>query len=53
MSPFALPANFGGADEVYQPVVDPSGNIYLSSYYGTAVDKFSPTGALLWSVDPQ
>ncbi len=50
---FALPATFGSADEVSQPVIDPSGNIYLSSYYGTAVDKFSPTGSLLWSVDPQ
>ena len=34
------------------PVVDPSGDIYLSSYYGQLVDKFSPTGTLLWSVDP-
>ena len=25
-------------------MVDSSGDIYLSSYYGTAVDKFSPTG---------
>ena len=50
---FALPAAFGSGDEVSQPVVDPSGNIYLSSYYGTAVAKFSPTGTLLWSVDPQ
>ena len=54
VSSFALPAHFAGnADEVYQPVVDPAGDIYLSSYYGTAVDKFSPSGALLWSVDPQ
>ena len=50
---FALPANVGGGNEVSQPVIDPSGNIYLSSYYGTAVDKFSPAGALVWSVDPQ
>ena len=34
------------------PVIDPSGDIYLSSYYGQKVDKFSPSGALLWSVDP-
>ena len=42
---FALPAHFAGADEVSQPVVDPSGDIYLSSYYGQPVDKFSPSGA--------
>jgi hypothetical protein len=54
VSSFALPAHFaGGADEVYQPLIDPTGNIYLSSYHGTAVDKYSPTGTLLWSVDPQ
>ena len=53
VSSFALPSSFGNADEVYQPVIDPSGDIYLSSYYGTAVDKFSPSGTLLWSVDPQ
>jgi len=54
VSSFSLPAHFAGnADEVYQPVVDPAGNIYLSSYYGKAVDKFSPSGTLLWSVDPQ
>ena len=39
--------------EPSQPVVDPSGNIYLSSNYGQVVDKFSPSGTLLWSVDPQ
>ena len=54
VSAFTLPAHFAGnTDEVYQPLIDPSGNIYLSSYYGTKVDKFSPTGTLLWSVDPQ
>ena len=53
MASFALPATFGGGDEVYQPVVDPSGDIYLSSYYGTARSTSSrPTGTLLWSVDP-
>jgi hypothetical protein len=53
VSSFALPTHFaGGADEVYQPLIDAAGNIYLSSYYGAAVDKFSPTGTLLWSVDP-
>ncbi len=50
---FPLPSTFGSTDEVSEPVIDPSGDIYLSSYYGTAVDKFSPTGTLLWSVDPQ
>jgi len=54
VSSFTLPANFAiGADQVTQPVIDPAGDIYLASYYGTTVDKFSPTGALLWSVDPQ
>ncbi|HEY5110013.1 MAG TPA: discoidin domain-containing protein [Acidimicrobiales bacterium] len=48
---FALPALFtkSYADT---PVIDPAGNIYLSSYYGKRVDKFSPAGVLLWSVDP-
>ncbi|MGP0110886.1 MAG: hypothetical protein ACLPR9_18865 [Acidimicrobiales bacterium] len=50
---FAVPAQFGSGDEVSQPVVDSSGNIYLSSYYGKLVDKFSPLGTVLWSVDPQ
>jgi len=50
---FAVPAQFGSGDEVSQPVVDSSGNIYLSSYYGKLVDKFSPSGTVLWSVDPQ
>ncbi len=40
-------------NEVSQPVVDPSGNIYMSSYYDQVLDKFSPNGRLLWSVDPQ
>ena len=39
-------------NEVSQPVIDPSGNIYLASYYDQILDKFSPTGQLLWSVDP-
>ena len=50
---FAMPARFGSNDEVSPPVVDSSGNIYLSSYYGKLVDKFSPSGTVLWSVDPQ
>ena len=49
---FALPAAFADANVVSQPVVDSSGNIYLSSYYGKSVDKFSPSGTVLWSVDP-
>jgi hypothetical protein len=52
---FALPTaivNRNG-NEVTQPVVDPSGNIYVASYYDQQVDKFSPTGQLLWSVDPE
>ena len=49
---FGLPTGFDSAGEISQPVVDGSGNIYLSSYYAQKVDKFSPTGTLLWSVDP-
>jgi len=49
---FALPAHFTG-NSSSSPVVDPSGDIYLSSYYGQLVDKFSPSGTLLWSADPQ
>ena len=52
VSSFALPANFT-ANSASTPVIDPSGDIYLSSYYGQLVDKFSPAGALLWSVDPR
>jgi len=50
-SAFALPSLFTKSYAA-TPVIDPSGNIYLSSYYGQKVDKFSPSGALLWSVDP-
>ena len=50
---FPLPSAFAPAKEPSQPVIDPSGNIYLSSNYGQIVDKFSPTGTLLWSVDPE
>jgi hypothetical protein len=53
VSSFSLPSGFTGGDEVSDPVVDPSGNIYLSSYYQTKLTKFSPTGTVLWSVDPQ
>jgi hypothetical protein len=51
---FALPAVFPArnGNEIAAPVIDPAGNIYLASYYDKVVDKFSPTGQLLWSVDP-
>ncbi|HLH27339.1 MAG TPA: hypothetical protein VKW77_00405, partial [Acidimicrobiales bacterium] len=49
---FPLPSAFADAKNPTQPVVDPSGNVYLGSHYGQVVDKFSPTGALVWSVDP-
>ena len=49
---FALPAKLTG-NSVTALVVDPSGDIYLGSYYGALVDKFSASGAVLWSVDPQ
>jgi F5/8 type C domain len=49
---FSLPGAFASSKEPSEPVVDPSGNIYLSSNYGQIVDKFSSTGSLLWSVDP-
>ncbi len=51
LSSFALPALFTKSYAA-TPVIDPNGDIYLSSYYGMKVDKFSPSGALLWSVDP-
>jgi len=49
---FTLPTSFDTGSVVSQPVVDPSGDIYLASYYAQKVDKFSPGGTLLWSVDP-
>ena len=49
---FPLPAHFTGSS-ASTPVVDPSGDVYLASYYGKLVDKFSPSGTLLWSVDPR
>ena len=39
-------------NEVTQPVIDPSGNIYLASYYDQVVEV-PPSGLLLWSVDPE
>jgi F5/8 type C domain len=55
VSSFDLPAELVArhGDEISQPVVDPSGNIYLASYYDQVLDKFSPAGQLLWSVDPE
>ncbi len=55
LSSFALPALFPARNgvEISPPVVDPAGNIYLASYYDQVVDKFSPTGQLLWSADPE
>jgi F5/8 type C domain len=50
---FPLPSGFTGSNGISQPVVDPAGNIYLSTYYGLQVDKFSSSGTLLWSVDPE
>jgi hypothetical protein len=49
---FPLPAKLAGGDEITPPVVAPDGDIYLASYYGTVIDKFSPSGRVLWSVDP-
>ena len=51
LSSFALPTLFTKSYAA-TPVIDPQGNIYLSSYYGMKVDKFSSSGTLLWSVDP-
>ena len=50
-STFALPSQFTGRNQysVTGPVVDPAGDIWLDSYYGDRLDKFSPTGRLLWS----
>ena len=50
---FPIPSSdFTGGAEPTQPVIDSSGNIYIGSYYGQVVDKYSPSGSLLWSVDP-
>jgi hypothetical protein len=54
VSAFALPAVFGGSSSgISAPVVGSTGDIYLASYYGMVVDAFSPSGRLLWSVDPE
>ena len=48
---FALPAAFTGKNVPSEsgPVVDPSGDIWMDSYYGGRLDKFSPSGRVLWS----
>ncbi len=50
----SLPSAFVSQGDGYsQPVVGPNGNVYVASYFGQMVDKFSPDGTLLWSIDPQ
>jgi len=51
-SSFSLPESIQNANEISGPVVGPDGSIYLASYYGMVVDKFSSSGRLLWSRDP-
>jgi hypothetical protein len=41
-----------GDNEISEPVVDPAGDIYLSSYYGGSVAAISPSGSLLWVAHP-
>jgi hypothetical protein len=41
-----------GNNGISQPVIDPSGNIFISSYYAGNVVELSPTGSVLWSADP-
>ncbi len=54
VSSFALPSGFtgGSGNDISQPVVDPSGDIYLATYFSQAVEKFSPTGTKIWQSDP-
>ena len=51
VSSFQLPAAFtgsiAGADS--GPFVDPSGNIWMGSYYGDEIAEFSATGQVIWS----
>jgi hypothetical protein len=50
---FSIPSSdFNGGAEPTQPVINSSGDIYIGSYYGQVVDEFSPSGTLMWSVDP-
>jgi len=51
-SSFPLPGGIQNVNEISGPVVGPDGSIYLASYYGRVVDKFSSSGRLLWSRDP-
>ncbi|MCL6092210.1 MAG: hypothetical protein M1435_04620, partial [Actinobacteria bacterium] len=44
---FSLPKQFKGP--VTGPLVDSSGDIWMDSYYGGRLDKFSPSGRVLWS----
>ncbi len=46
-----LPAGWNAGQES-APVIDASGNIYVSSYYSQRVVAYSPTGTQLWSVAP-
>ncbi len=50
---FALPYGFTSSEGPTAPVIDSSGNIYIASRDGQVVDKYSPTGTLDWSVDPE
>jgi hypothetical protein len=58
---FALPSSIVGAksggapvgdDEISQPIVDPSGDVFVSSYYGQAVVELGPTGHVSHTLDP-
>ena len=46
-----LPPAFTGrnANEVTGPYIDPSGDIWLDSYFGDRLAKFAASGKLLWS----
>ncbi|MGH9101818.1 MAG: hypothetical protein ACRDYD_02365, partial [Acidimicrobiales bacterium] len=48
---FALPATFTGHNTAADsgPFVDPAGDIWMGSYYGTEITKFAPSGQVLWS----
>lgn len=48
---FPLPSAFTGSNIAADsgPFVDSSGDIWMDSYYGDELAKFSPTGQVLWS----